>query len=203
MSLFSIIAVIFLIYLIFNSLYCCHKKREYNPKIPFICLSILLIFQVVFIFLDGFSFYYLFIPQYYAVLSFIISICVIVSTVVIVKRIISKSVVKKNIISLLFLVFITLIYTEYFNGYYSFDNLKEFQSYNIPLKKYYNVVPYKLRKVNDGFDGIQAEVYILPEILNPFFRPKGIKKENGKFFYYIFRWGENGKWFEFGIPMGE
>lgn len=100
-------------------------------------------------------------------------------------------------IAICILALIMTLYTELFNGFYTFNSITEFQKYNLPLKEYYYLTPFKVVK-RIGWEA-DATVYNLN-----LFSTTDIKfDQSGRMSYYIPRWGGSSRWFEFGIPEKE
>jgi hypothetical protein len=193
----SIWGIVVLCFTIFGLIIVVRDKVITNNFIAISSLLILVL-QTVFIFNDGFSMF----P--YNDKIFLIGIVVIVVTIFIGKHLLIKKKNYKAVLATLTLISLTVIYIEFFNGIYSFQDKNIFMETNMKLKKYYKIFPYKLVSSKNASGDVdrQAIGYIFSG-LDLLATPIGKDKEGNIYYYKPHGFGEPGYWFRFGIPEGQ
>lgn len=190
MSIFGVITtIVVVVALVGLKKYYKNKKENALIRGCIVWMTPIFILQIVFMFNDAFCLWNLF--QHYTQILLIFGVAIglfLFIRFILLHGTVSTVVGTKML--LLLAVFVSLIYTEYFNGSYTFSDYRAFSQYNLPLKKYYFVLPYKLL-ADDG-----ASVYKFP---CSFSIP--IKKVGDRLYYYEHTgFGRPGRWYEFGIP---
>jgi hypothetical protein len=190
MSIFGGFSLCFLIALLID------LRRKLSHRIVIVSLASLIALQLFFVFRDAFLLFNL--GNRSSTVLLLSFVAVIIILFVTIHNLLKLKLYKLSIVLIIIGLFL-LIYTEYFNGVYSFKSISEFQSYNLQLKKYYFIVPYKLVNKNQINSEWQTSVYYLN-----FYWPTNVKRDvQGNLFYYKSRgFGDGGRWFQFGISEG-
>lgn len=201
MSVFGVIVCVVVVFRIIEITLVKKRKMKYTYLMTDMILILIVINQLLFIFNEGFSLYQLTKNELSPFLSLAIATALAISATKIQLKY-DHFIVK--VIMVVFVVF-GLIYTEYFNGIFSFNKYNDFFVYSRPLKSYYIIIPYKIieQKENERVIDSEAEANVYKGIsFYPIPIKKDLKGEN--FYYYVPRgFGRNGTWFQFGIPKGQ
>lgn len=166
-------------------------------------LVLLLCLLLIFVFADGFSINMVLFFAEANIFSAFLALVAILSVISFYRKFFNFLSSRGSVQTVFLLaVVITVIYTEYFNGIYSFSNKKVFYSYNFELKKYYFLAPIKIVEADQADQehyGQDVQVYYLVSKNNLVY----VKKDGDKLYYLRFLgWGEGSRWFQFGIPEG-
>ena len=184
MSILGVLSLCFLVYI---------KKRLHSDKLIFSSMALILL-QLVFAFWDVFNILGGRKPNITLSFVYIIITLAVIFTLSI---FVNLSIYKFNK-GLIVITLLLVLYTEYFNGIYSFSKIPDFFRFSLRLKTYYYIVPYKVTQGRTySLDG-EATVHYLN-----LFHPTDIKSgTNGELYYYESRESYD-KWFRFGIPEGQ
>ncbi|MDQ0062753.1 hypothetical protein [Paenibacillus harenae] len=172
-----------------------------NPAVWTIFTLLIFLLQTIFVFIDGYCIRCILAGTYdFNNLLMVIYSAAVISGAVILYKIVSSKNIKQRRIIIVVTMIICILYTEFFNGILTFNSKQDFFAYQLSLKKYYFLAPFKLQAIDpsvEHYRGQDVDVYL-------FLYKQMVKLENGKLKYYRTNgFGENGDWFEFGVPEGQ
>ncbi|HOV28156.1 MAG TPA: hypothetical protein PK566_17600 [Pseudobacteroides sp.] len=182
-SVFGILSIIFIMGMLFI------KRIKIETKL-IACMCIVFIY-ILFVFNDYISFY-----GNHSIENLIsIILAIIFSTILFIKTI--KRPKKFLIILTYSLVIIIFLYTEFFNGIFTFKNYNEFFEVRSKVARHYFLFPYKIVDMENLPEEKFSSVYY------NFYRFSELKIHGNDIYYRNPKFGETGIWFKFGIPESE
>lgn len=201
MSFFGMVTLLLTIFFIFKFILQLYLKKVTSSRVSLIVLGCIFSVQLIFIFIEGFSGDIL---GGKGAIQFGAAILIIISIILWIRKLLRKNQrnIKSNII-IIILVLVSFVYTEFFNGFYTFDHFNEFKKTNESLKKYYYVIPFKLVQVGKYRRGLCGDGEVAVVYHGIHFYPTPIKFRENKMFFCVPSFLETDYWFEFGRPMGE